>query len=182
MAKLSDELKRILTGLAYQDVGEFLPMRDKMKVLGVGAAEITPPPPGKPPAVLTSTRRFALISDGRGTGAPLDYVIESCAQQGGVIDLLVHGDSTREVPALERRIRSAGIACNNIRLGDQPLEDIVDYICNHRSLVFLVAIADDQIATRLVNDVIPQRGGRLPVPLVLLEDRPSESRREQSVA
>jgi len=34
MAKLSEDLKRMLTGLAYQDAGDFLSISEKMKVLG----------------------------------------------------------------------------------------------------------------------------------------------------
>ncbi|MGD8912826.1 MAG: hypothetical protein PVJ68_08810, partial [Candidatus Thiodiazotropha sp.] len=81
MFKLNDDLKRILSSLAYQDAGEFLTTRDKMKVLGITPEEnaaISPSPLKMVKKPIT--HRIALISDGRGQGAPLDYAIETCTR------------------------------------------------------------------------------------------------------
>ena len=113
-----------------------------------------------------------MISDGRGERAPLDYAIDACSRQGAMIDLLVHGvvDPT-SISALENRIRAADLDCHRIQLGMNPGDDIVDYIRSQPSLIFLVASSDDDVAKVLIVDVIPRRGRRVPVPLVLIEDR-----------
>ncbi|QYZ65236.1 MAG: hypothetical protein OI74_07950 [Gammaproteobacteria bacterium (ex Lamellibrachia satsuma)] len=184
MKKLSDDLKRMLTGLAHQDAGEFLSMRDKMKVLGMGSeTRAKPSPSPRKIAKKTATHRIAFISDGRGVGAPLAYAIDACSRQGAKIDLLIHGTAdTENISALENQIRVAGLDHHRIPLGMNPVDDIINYICNHLSLIFLVAMPDDDAAKILIEEAIPKRGGRIPVPLVLIEDRPSPHQAEQSAA
>ncbi|MES9858058.1 MAG: hypothetical protein ABW166_15875 [Sedimenticola sp.] len=184
MTKLSDSLKQMLSGLAYQDAGDYLSMSDKMEVLGYGAkSRLKPSLPHQSVAENVVTRRIALITDGRGVGAPLDYAIEACLQQGGKIDLLIHGAvDTSNIITLESRIREAGLECQRIRLSVEVIEDILAYTCNHSSLIFLVAIPDDSVAKRLIDEITPKRKGRLSVPLVLIEDRPSDRTIERSAA
>ncbi|MES9885009.1 MAG: hypothetical protein ABW185_29550 [Sedimenticola sp.] len=174
MAKLSDSLKQILSGLAYQDVEDYLSMHEKMKVLGQGTESGPKPSVTKPIQIRKpATHRIALISDGRGLGAPLDYVIDACSLQSAKIDLLIHGAvDTASIAALEKQIAMAGLQHHRIQLGVNAVEDIVNYICNHSALIFMVAMPDDVTAKTLVEEVIPQRGGRISVPLVLIEDRP----------
>lgn len=184
MPKLTDDLKKILAGLAQQNAGEYLPMRDKMEALGF-SAEAREKPPSPPRNVLRAptTRRIALISDGRGVGAPLEYALDACMRQEAKIDLLTHGAAdTVNISALEKQIRAAGVECQRIRLGLKPTDGIIDYICNHPALVFLVAMPDDNAAKVLIEEVIPKRGGRIPVPLVLIEERSPSRPAEQSAA
>jgi hypothetical protein len=184
MNKLTDDLKKILAGLAQQNAGEFLPMRDKMRALGFSAdAREKPAAPPRNVVRGPTTRRIALISDGRGAGAPLEYAIEACLRQDAKIDLLTHGAADKEtISTLEKRIRAAGVQCQRIRLGVKPIDGIIDYICNHPALAFLVAMPDDDAAKVLIEEVIPKRGGRIPVPLVLIEDRSPVPAAEQSAA
>lgn len=184
MAKLSDDLKRILSGLAQQDAGEFLSMHDKMRVLGIGTeTRVKPSSPPRSIAKKQAIHRIALISDGRGVGAPLDYVIDACSRQDAKIDLLIHGAvDTAKISLLENQIRAAGLDHQCIQLGMKPVDNIIDYICNHPSLIFLVAMPDDDAAKVLIEEVIPKRGGRIPVPLVLIENRSSARPAEQSAA
>lgn len=171
MMKLTEELKRMLSGLAYQDAGEFLTMQDKMEALGHGpASSADPAAPRRSAPKRAPARRIGLVSDGRGLGAPLEYVIDAAKRQNARVDLLTHGTfDARHVDALKVRIATEHLECQEIRLGVDPVEDIVGYICNHPSLVFLVAMPDDNAARVLVEEVIPRRGGRVPVPLVLIE-------------
>ncbi len=184
MTNLTDDLKRILTGLAYQDAGEFLSMHDKMRTLGMGAKNRKKPvSPTHSIVNKPAIHRIALISDGRGAGAPLDYAIETCSRQGAKIDLLLHGTiDTENIATLETHIRSAGLDYNCIQLGTEPVDGIIEYVCNHPALIFLVAMPDDATAKTLIEEVIPKRGGRIPVPLVLIEDQPSVRPANQSAA
>lgn len=184
MKKLSNALKRILAGLAYQDAGEFLIMSDKMKALGYRSENRE-----KPLAISRKvergpvTKTIALISDGRGLGAPLDYVIDACLRQDARIDLLVHSViDVKRISVLIKHVQQAGLDCQRIQLSVNIVDDIVEYICNHPSLIFLVAMPDDAAARVLIEEVIPERGGRVPVPLVLIEDKVTARKYKQSAA
>ena len=67
--------------------------------------------------------RIALISDGRGVGAPLDYAIDACSRQGAKIDLLLHGAiDAAKISSLENQIRAAGLDYHRIQLGMTPVD------------------------------------------------------------
>ncbi|MBA1333279.1 hypothetical protein QQ73_20265, partial [Candidatus Endoriftia persephone str. Guaymas] len=106
MKRLNTELKRILSALALQHAGDYLPMREKLSALGGSDAS---PRQAERPVVVTSSaqpKRVALISDGRGAGAPLDYAIDTCLQQGAQIDLLLHGEIEQSrINELEEQLR-----------------------------------------------------------------------------
>ena len=114
----------------------------------------------------------ALVSDGRDCVAPLDYAIDVCVQEQADIDLLLHDAADGyDHTAMEQRIRAAGLGCHCIRLGAAPIDDILDYAHNHRSLIFLVAMPDDAAIKILVEELLPKRRVRMPVPLVLIEEK-----------
>ncbi len=184
MSKLSDDLKRMLAGLACQDAGEFLPMQQKMEIL-VTEPAAAPAAEGGPSgaAPRQATHRIALVSDGRGLGAPLDYAMDAALRQGARVDLLVHGTfDARGLDAMTGRLGANRIPFQVIRLGMDTVEDIATYICNHPSLIFVVAMPDDSAARTLVEEVIPRRGGRVPVPLVLIEAGRHQVRKSLSAA
>ena len=184
MKRLSDGLKKMLAGLAHQDAGEFLSMSEKMKVLGYGS-ETKGMPLAAPRKVVRRpiAKRIALISDGRGLGAPLDYAIDACLRQDARMDLLIHGAiDTKSIRALEKQVQQAGLDCRRIQLGVNVVDDIFDYIFNHPSLIFVVAMPDDAVSRVLIEEVIPKRGGRIPVPLVLIEEHTSARPSKQSAA
>lgn len=182
--KLSDDLKRMLTSLAYQDAGEFLSTSDKMKMLGIGAEpKSTTSLPSRKKSNKQATHRVALISDGRGQGAPLDYAIETCSRLEAKIDLLIHGTvDTANITALEDRIRSAGLYSQTVMLGSKSVEDIFNYIHSQTSIVSIVAMPDDKAAKRIIEEVVPRQGGCMHIPLVLIEDRASSHRTKRSAA
>jgi hypothetical protein len=184
MFKLTDDLKRILTGLAYQDAGELLTTRDKIKLLGVSpqghdAAASTPLKMVKRPV----TQRIALISDGRGQGAPLDYAIETCSRIEGKIDLLIHSTKSKVViTALEERIRSAGLQYQTIQLGTLPVDEIAQHIHSQPAITSIIAMPDDATIRPIMDQFISGCGGTIPVPMVLIDDKPSNRQAEQSAA
>jgi hypothetical protein len=178
MKKLSDALKQMLAGLAHQDAGEFLPIRDKMRALGIetdtegnSAALRNSANCVSGVKIVPATKRIALISDGGGMGAPLSYVIDSCQRLEGKIDLLIHGTTDADnISTLERQIEEAGIVFHRIQLGTKPVDGVLDYIRNHSALIFLVATPDDDVAKTLIEEVIPKQGAHIPLPIVLIED------------
>ncbi|MCB1851273.1 MAG: hypothetical protein KDI83_10940 [Gammaproteobacteria bacterium] len=129
----------------------------------------------------TSSRRIAFISDGRGAGVPLGYAIDACSRQQAKIDLMIHGTTDRaDIAALENQIRMAGLDHYYFQLGTKPVDDIIHYIRNQPALILLVAIPDDTAAKALIEEAIPKRAGLMPVPLVLVGDRPPACRTEKT--
>mgnify|MGYP001826324464 CR=1 FL=1 len=184
MRRLNEALKKMLAGLAHQDAGEFLSAHEKMEILGY-ATETRKRPPGAPRKAVARPvgKRIALLSDGRGLGAPLEYAIDACLRQHAQIDLLLHGAiDTKSVSRLDKQIKQAGLECQHIRLGVNVVEGIVDYIHGQTSLIFLVALPDDKAARVLIEEVIPRQGGRIPVPLVLIQEKPVTPSTHQSAA
>ncbi|MET0069683.1 MAG: hypothetical protein ABW096_06550 [Candidatus Thiodiazotropha sp.] len=184
MFKLNDDLKRILSGLAYQDTGEYMTTRSKMELLGIGPEQpdaATPPPlkmVKKPVA-----RRIAFISDGRGHGAPLDYAIETCSRMEAKIDLLIHDSADEaDIALLEEQITSADLHCQTVLLGANPVEEIINYIQHQPSIASIVAMPDDDTARTIMDEIVSGRGGSMPVPLVLIEDRSTTPSAKQSAA
>jgi hypothetical protein len=184
MIKLKEDLKRMLSSLAYQDAGDFLSTHEKMKLLGIEAeAHDTSAPPTLKMVKKPASHRIALISDGRGHGAPLDYAIETCARLGANIDLLIHPSvDIADITALEERTKSAGLQHQTIRLGARPVDDILNYVHSQPAIVSIVAMPDDEAAKLIMQTMACGRGESMPVPLVLIEDRTSTQSTKQSAA
>jgi hypothetical protein len=184
MKRLSKELKRMLTGLAYQDAGDYLSTPNKSRLLGYAdekpaSASIQRPAEAARPAL----RRIALVSDGRGEGAPLDYAIEAALRQQAQIDLLLHDCvDERRISTFERRLQQVDVPYRCVRLAEPIVDDLVNYIALQTSLIFLVAMPDDESARTLVEEVIPKRAKCISVPLVLIEAHPSPRSPKQSAA
>ena len=184
MTALSEGMKQILTGLAYQDAGDFLSIREKMKVLDNSAESR-----GKPGTALRMLKtravikRIAFISNGRGLDAPLDYAIDACLRQNAQIDLLIHGTADSEnTLALEKKIKNSGVSYQRIQLEITAVSSITDYIAKHPSLLYLIAMPDDDVARVLIEEVLPSRRRRIQIPVVLIEDQTVSRLPRQSAA
>ena len=177
MKKLGKNLKRMLSGLAYQDAGDYLSMHEKMKVLGydvdTDADQARRTEPHLSAVVRpVSSRRIALLSDGRGLAASLNYAIEACLRQEASLDLLLYGAIDMDcIVALEKMLSVAGIDYRRIQIGVNVIEYITDYIQQQPSLIYLVATPEDTVARVLAEDVMPKSLGRMRVPLVLIQDK-----------
>lgn len=176
MKRLSQDLKRMLTGLAHQDATEFSPIREKMRELGyVQDAEEQ--------RTTQQPRRIALLCDDRERDASLSYAIDAGLRQKAQIDLLIHGAVDMEcISAAEKQVRAAGLVCRRIRLEGDAVIRFDAYLNDQRSLIFVVAMPDDSIAMVLIEEVLPRRRRRIPVPLVLISDQPTTRPCNQSAA
>jgi hypothetical protein len=177
MSKIKAELKRALAALAYQDATDYLSESEKSRVLGVGSAGAAMPSgrvSREDAAILHRRKRIALITDGRGDGAPTAFAADACRRQEAGLDIVLHGEGV-SATALVRMARRLGIDPQVIKLAGDDVELFVEYVCNHPSLVYLVGISDDDLVRALAERVVPARGGRLHVPLVMIEDRPARN-------
>ncbi|RKZ62947.1 MAG: hypothetical protein DRQ44_10525 [Gammaproteobacteria bacterium] len=198
MAKLSEDLKRMLTGLAYQDAGDFLSISEKMKVLNGSsktpktdshAKSVATPQKTKTAKVETlhatnkvTPRHIAFISNGEGINAPLDYAIESSLRQNAQIDLLIHGAAGLDkVAALEKKIREAGVRFQQIQIGDNAVESVVDYVVKQPSLIYIITTPTDTAAKALLENASAKRN-RIHVPFVLIKDEITPNTLEQTAA
>lgn len=183
MTKLTDDLKRMLAGLALQDAGEYLSLSQKMEHLGIQDQTQKSTPMTQPTPTMPATRRVGLIIGETGLGAPIDYALDICSKQGAKIDLLAHSDTDTVVLAtLVNKIKSDGFDCHVIQLGSSPVEAICSYVINHPSLIFLVSTPNNPSAKALIEDIIPNQKSRLHAPLVLIESDTTDLLSEQSAA
>jgi len=204
MAKLSDDLKRMLAGLAYQHAGEFLSTSEKLEVLN-GSSQ-TPKTSSQTKATTTlhetksssvqiaqvatrqsskivTTKHIAFISNGEGINAPLDYAIESSQRQNAQIDLLIHDvDDLSMVAALEKKIRASGVRYRQIQIEGNAAEKVVDYVVKQSSLIFIIATPVDTVAKILIEEVSPKDNNHIHVPFVFIKDEIIPGTLEQTAA
>ena len=177
MKRLSKDIKRMLAALGHQHAGDYLSPRQKAGIVGYAESESVATAPASKVIPVPAARRVALLTDGRGEGAPLDYVIETCSRQGASVDLLVHGVvDTGHLDSLEKRLANAGISYRSSMLDLDAVAGISDYLKKHSSLLFLVAMPHDPLARRLAEELVPAREVCMPVPLVMIEDQPGRQR------
>jgi hypothetical protein len=170
MFKLNDDLKKILNGLAYQDAGEMLATREKIKylenALGTNQA-ISSPPPNT--ISNSAEQHIALICDGREHGVSIDYAIETCSRLEGKMDLLIHDSAAQtDTRALEKRIRSAGIQCHSIQLGAKPMQRIQQYLWGTAPVASIIAVLNNKRVKPIIDEILSQPSGTICTPLVLI--------------
>lgn len=185
MTKLSDEIKRALSSLAFQDAGEFLTTRDKIELLGDCAESqiIAEPAKRSAPSPAASNKRIALLIDGSNSRSALAYAIETAARLDVKIDLLTHGVTGDETcKELEKQISEAGILSRRIPLKSEGQDGILSYLDTNPALIFLIAGVNDTIAKTLAEEVMPKQESIVPVPLVLINNNQSPSDQGKNAA
>lgn len=166
----------MLAALGHQHAGDYLTPVQKADIVGYAESGSVATQPASQVIPVPVPRRIALLTDGRGKGAPLDYVIETCSRQDAAcVDLLVHGVvDTGNLAGLEKRLADAGVRYRSTMLDVDAVAGIADYLRKNPSLIFLVAMPHDSLARRLAEELIPSRAIRMPVPLVMIEEKPGK--------
>jgi hypothetical protein len=185
MTKLSDDIKRALSALAYQDAGEFLTTRDKIELLGdTSESQIIAEPAKRSitkPAV--SNKRIALLIDGSNSKSAVTYAIETASRLEVKIDLLTHSVTDDQTyKELDQRISDAGILSRRVPLVNEKYDGILSYLNANPALIFLIASVNDTIAKTLAEEVIPNQISIVPVPLVLINDNQSPNDQGKNAA
>jgi hypothetical protein len=185
MTKLSDEIKRALSALAYQDAGEFLTTRDKIELLGDSTESQIIAEPAKRSATnpALSNKRIALLTDGSNSEAAFTYAIETAIRLEVKIDLLTHSvmhDETHK--ELDQRISDVGIFSRRVPLVNEKYDGILSYLNANPALIFLIASVNDTIAKTLAEEVFPNQLCKVPVPLVLINDNQSPNDQGKNAA
>lgn len=145
------DLERAMNGLAYANLGEYLPHEDKKAVLGVADA--------LPAAELRAKarRRVALAVQGQVRPGALRYAHNACARMDADLDVLTDlaegglqeaMDAQRE--GLAQTLTEAGHRLEVVRLGRDLIKDIIAYARARSGLLFVVVSADDPFADRVI--------------------------------
>jgi hypothetical protein len=176
MKKLTEDLKRMLDGLASQDAGEFLPMDEKVQHV------IRDSQPEKPvaghttvPRSRAAARRIAVVINRGSTEAAYHHALQASQRLGTCLDLLLCGPVSRErVVQLEAAAQRAGVAFKSVYVSGPVARGIADYTGQHLSLIYVVAPVDDPDIAEMIEETLPARRRYLPVPLVLVGNKPSQ--------
>ena len=159
-------LGRAIDGLAYADLGEYLPQQEKEAILGVTAARLplTPPHP-----TVQSCRRIALAVQGRLQAGALRYAHNACERLDADLDVLTDLPEAGLQAGIElarRSLAERGHRVGIVRLGRDVLKGIVQYARERHGLLFVVVSADDAFA----DSVVTGHGGsrRVDVPWVVV--------------
>ncbi len=171
MKRLTEDLKNMLNALALQDVADYLPMRDKMQALAFNEPQRSVQRFQAPAA----SRRVALLSDGHNSNETLRYALNTCSNQQASLDLVLYGEARNQVEELRHQLQGSGIAYEIILLGKQSVESLSDYLNSRHSLTYLVASTDDPLALKLTKESSPHMGGRLHLPIVLVDRSPKNT-------
>lgn len=175
MKKLTEDLKRMLTGLAHQNAGEMLPMHEKMKAVGVDLEPNQATPNTE--RVLSSIpnrKHIAIISDGTGVELLIDYALHTFSWFGAQFDLFFHGsDDNKWQENAVRQLRREGVAYHRVELSENTAQDIADYIQNEHLLTYILAQPNDIVVNKLMKEAALKKGIKPAIPMVLID--PSSS-------
>lgn len=175
MKKLTDDLKRMLTGLAHQNAGEMLPIHEKLKAVGVDLE------PKQIPSTTEQTlkpipnrKRIAIISDGTGVELLIDYALHTFSWFGAQFDLLFHGaDDNKWEENAVKQLRREGVVFHRVELSDNTVQDIADYIQNEHLLTYILAQPNDLVVNKLMEEEALKKGMKQAIPMILID--PSSS-------
>jgi hypothetical protein len=161
------DLRRALDGLAYANVGEYLPLRDKEALLG--AAD---PTRSAAPAAVRSAqpqRRVALAVQGQVQPGALRYARNACERLDADLDILTslpEGGLRAVIDPERHSLAEAGRRVEIIRLGRDILRGVVHYARSRSGLLFVVVSAEDAFAERVIAGFSDSR--HLDVPWVVV--------------
>ena len=173
MKKLTEDLKRMLDGLAFQDAGDYLSMGGKLRQMGRSVQADTPRaatiPAPQSPAI---PRRVAVVINKGSTEVAFAHALQSCQRLGAHLDLLLSGPSSRErMVQLEAAGQRAGVAIQSIHLSGPIASGVADYAGRQHLLIYIVAALDDPDIAGMVEEAPQSRRKYLPVPLVLVGNK-----------
>jgi hypothetical protein len=177
MKKLTDDLKRMLDGLACQDAGDYLSLDEKLRQIDRSSqvdAATTADAAG--PRAYATHRLIAVVINKGSTQAAFEHALQACQRLGAHLDLLLGGPASRErVAQLEAAMQRAGVTFRSINLSGSVAKAIADYAGQHYSLLYIVAALDDPDLAEMIEETLPARRKHLPVPLVLVGNKPSQT-------
>ena len=175
MKKLSSDLKRMLSALAFADAGELLSTQAKLEILQPNSVNTTHKPVytvlkaqqnSKPKA------QVAILFDGHVSEAVLDYVKNMSYTSSAETNILAHGKDSNlamKTEQLSQRLLKTGRK-NTITYLNHEASDVFQDYCNRNpELRFMIAPKDDLLAHEIIDN--PEfHSHSQSIPLILIQD------------
>lgn len=168
MTKLTDDIKRMLSALAFADAGEYLTLPQKDRLLKQSV--VTPTTPVASTAQPASTRKQVALY--MGSELPADimhYVVQTCARlKHGLTVLTFQPDGTARalLDPYADTLDSEGITLQLVTLSGDPVSGLARYLRRHSEVAFLACNETGYLGRSFLNG--SQRQDALPVPVVLV--------------
>lgn len=170
MSKLTDNIKRMLSALAFADAGEYLTLPQKDRLLKQGTnVEITPATPAERSQPARARQQVALYMGSELPADIMQYVVQTCARlKHGLTVLTFQPDSTAHalLDPYADTLKSEGIAMQVIPLSGEPVSGLARYLRRHPEVAFLACNETGYLGRSFLNG--SQRQDALPVPVVLV--------------
>ena len=170
MAKLTDDIKRMLSALAFADAGEYLtlPQKDRFLKQGTGV-EVTPVATAQTAQTARPRQQVALYMGSELPADIMQYVVQTCARlKHGLTVLTFQPDNTAHdlLGPYTETLESEGIAMQVVSLSGDPISGLARYLRRHPEVAFLACNETGYLGRSFLNG--SQRQDALPVPVVLV--------------
>lgn len=187
MSTLTEDIKRMLSALAFADAGEYLTLPQKDRVLKQGGGAVRAPTVTADTAKPAPARQqVALYMGSELPGDMMNYVIQTCSRlRHGLTVLTFQPGSTarRLLDPYADALESAGITMQVVTLSGDPVEELARYLRRHPEVAFLACNETGYLGRSFLSGA--QRQDVLPVPVVLVaahEDAVQSQGQEQRPA
>lgn len=174
MSVLTESLKQMLDGLAYQDAGEFLTPSQKTAALSLGSkikptqrVVVTEPAP-----VVESRRRIGLFIGSDLSPDVMEYITQTCTRMQNDLTVL----SFESEPVIRdlmspyhEALKMAGIDFRLVTLGGNTISQLARYLGNHPEISFLACKEAGYLGNSYVTG--HQKKNEMPVPVVVIVER-----------
>ncbi len=176
MKRLSRNLKRILSALAYEDAGEYMPLKRKKAFLGNGTGHVPTHTPVYSSIKASHTHKgkpqTAVIFDGHASDQVMSYLLHTPYIFNTEIIILAHGKDEQleqKTSELSQKLVKAG-RNNTVTYLLEDMADAFQEFCNENpDLQFLVAPKDDMFAREIIEN--PEfHSHSHEIPLILIQD------------
>ena len=175
MAKLTEEIKRMLNALAYAHAGEYLSLHQKIDHLNQksGSGNVLPINVPMPvPTQATRERQVALYMGSELPAEMMHYVVQTCGRlKHGLTVLTFQSDSTAHalLSPYADELADLEIGMKIVLLTGDPASGLARYLRRHPEVAFLACKETGFLGRSFLNGT--QRQDILPVPVVLVATR-----------
>lgn len=175
MKKLSADLKRMLSALAFADAGELLSTQAKRDILQPTSVNTTHTPVYTVLKAQQNTKpkaQVAILFDGHASEAVLDYLQSLPYIFNAETNILAHGKDTDlaiKTEQLSQRLLKAGRKNTISYLNNEASDVFRDYCNRNPELRYMIAPKDDRLAREIIDNPEFHRHSQS-VPLILIQD------------
>jgi nucleotide-binding universal stress UspA family protein len=169
--KLTEQLKKALSALAYAEMGEMLSAREKWQTVAP-ASSVRMPGAGLGQAV--SPRKLVVLSLGSDPShAAVQYAVNVCQRMSADLSVLCTSARVSELVLASHQaaLSAANITFRTVAISGKPERAIKQYLQAHPQVMFIVAgSSDDPVQTLIGNGRWDRSVNAVSVPVVVAHD------------